>query len=113
MQLARLMARGVDERVHGLHGWLDDLRSRLLNLQAGRDFADSLRAGAYTNTRGFIGSGTIGDRFYFETLLAENQSVFPGCISDQTRISKVVPGQGGWKTFKKTGYDYAFSSGFF
>ncbi len=85
----------------------------LLNLQAGRDFADSLRAGAYTNTRGFIGSGTIGDRFYFETLLAENQSVFPGYIADQTRISKVVPGQGGWKTFKKTGYDYAFSSGFF
>jgi len=34
--LYRLMAHGVDERVHGLHGWLDDLRAFLLNLQSGR-----------------------------------------------------------------------------
>jgi cyclopropane-fatty-acyl-phospholipid synthase len=34
--LFRLVAHGVDDRVHGLHGWLDDLRSLLLNLQAGR-----------------------------------------------------------------------------
>jgi cyclopropane-fatty-acyl-phospholipid synthase len=34
--LFRLMAHGVDERVHGVHGWLDDLRALLVNLQAGR-----------------------------------------------------------------------------
>jgi cyclopropane-fatty-acyl-phospholipid synthase len=34
--LFRLMEHGVDERVHGVHGWLDDLRALLLNLQAGR-----------------------------------------------------------------------------
>lgn len=34
--LFRLMAHGVDERVHGLHGWLEDLRAWLLNLQTGR-----------------------------------------------------------------------------
>jgi cyclopropane-fatty-acyl-phospholipid synthase len=34
--LFRLMEHGVDDRVHGLHAWLDDFRSRLLNLQSGR-----------------------------------------------------------------------------
>ena len=34
--LFRLMAHGVDERVHGLHARLDDLRAFLLNLQSGR-----------------------------------------------------------------------------
>lgn len=34
--LFRLMHHGVDDRVHGLHGWIDDLRALLLNLQSGR-----------------------------------------------------------------------------
>jgi len=34
--LFRLMRHGIDERVHGLHGWLDDLRAFVLNLQSGR-----------------------------------------------------------------------------
>ena len=34
--LFRLMEHGVDDRVHGLHGWIDDLRALLLNLQSGR-----------------------------------------------------------------------------
>lgn len=84
----------------------------LINLEAGRDFSDSLPSFKSTNTRGFIGSGSIGDKFYFETLFAENQSQFPAYIADNAKATSVVPGQGRWKTFKSTGYDYAFSSGF-
>lgn len=85
----------------------------LLNIELGRasyDTANSQRIS--TNTRGFIASGTIGKDFYFETLFAENQSFFPYYIANINKQTKVVPGQGRYKVFKTTGYDYAFSSGF-
>ena len=85
----------------------------ILNLEIGKDFSDTLNRKFYTNTRGLIGSGYIGNKFYFETMFAENQSVFPDYISASAKNSLVVPGQGRWKTFKSVGYDYAFSSGFF
>ena len=85
----------------------------LLNFEVGRDTEDTLQRRLYTNTRGFIASGTIGKDFYFETLLAENQSIFPNYIEAYNRATGIVPGQGRWKTFKTRGFDYAFSSGFF
>ena len=84
----------------------------LLNFELGRDVADTVQKNLYTNTRGFIISGKIGQQFYFETMLAENQSMFPNYLSNATNSSKVVAGQGRWKTFKTSGFDYAFSSGF-
>lgn len=84
----------------------------LLNLQYGRDLSDNSNRKLYNNTRGFIASGYVGNKFYFETLLAENQSMFPDYISRQASATGVIPGQGRWKPFKITGYDYAFSSGF-
>lgn len=84
----------------------------LLNLEFGRDLADTLQKNLYTNTRGFIASGHIGEHFYFETLLTENQSMFPDYISQYADSTKIIPGQGRWKNYKTTGYDYAFSSGF-
>lgn len=84
----------------------------MLNFELGKDVSTSSNKNLYTNTRGFIGSGYIGEQFYFETLLAENQSMFPDYISAQANSTGIVPGQGRWKTFKNTGYDYAFSSGF-
>lgn len=84
----------------------------ILNLELGRNLNDSLSRWLYSNTRGIIGSGTIGDKVYFESMFVENQSVFPGYLNDVTKSTQVVPGQGRWKTFKTTGYDYAFSSGF-
>ena len=84
----------------------------LLNFEYGRDVADTAQKNLYTNTRGFIISGKIGQQFYFETMLAENQSMFPNYLSNATNSSKVVAGQGRWKTFKTSGFDYAFSSGF-
>lgn len=85
----------------------------LLNLEAGKDLKVPAGPRLYTNTRGAIASGQIGESFYFETLFAENQSFFPDYLSAAAQSSSVIPGQGRWKTFKNTGYDYAFSSGFF
>lgn len=84
----------------------------IINIEGGRDLQDKTGKNLYTNTRGIIGAGKIGEKFYFETLFAENQSVFPFYLSAATATTQVVPGQGRWKNFKQNGYDYAFSSGF-
>ncbi len=85
----------------------------LLNFEQGRATYDTTKSQRIsTNTRGFIASGTIGKDFYFETMFAENQSFFPYYISNFSKQTGVVPGQGRYKAFKTTGYDYAFSSGF-
>ena len=85
----------------------------ILNFEKGKDFSDTINRTLNTNTRGLIASGYIGEKFYFETMFVENQSTFPDYISHASKATLVVPGQGRWKTFKTTGYDYAFSSGFF
>ncbi|MBA3680836.1 MAG: hypothetical protein H0W73_06675 [Bacteroidetes bacterium] len=84
----------------------------ILNFEKGKDLSDTINRSLNTNTRGLIASGYIGDKFYFETMFAENQSTFPVYVSNVAKATLVVPGQGRWKTFKTTGYDYAFSSGF-
>ena len=85
----------------------------LLNVELGRAYSDTTNyKNTYTNTRGFIASGRIGNDFYFETLFSENQSQFPYYVSNFNNQTGVVPGQGRYKVFKTTGYDYAFSSGF-
>ena len=83
----------------------------LLNLEAGRDLSDSSSRNFYTNSRGFAAAGAIGKRFYFETMFAENQSVFPDYLDERARQTGVVPGQGRWKGFKSRGFDYAFATG--
>lgn len=85
----------------------------LLNLELGRDAEDTLFRKLYTNTRGFIVTGSIGKDFYFETMVSENQSLFPNYIESINKATAVVPGQGRWKTFNTRGFDYSFSSGFF
>lgn len=85
----------------------------LLNIELGRAYYDTSNYQRISNnTRGFIASGHIGNDFYFETMLSENQSFFPYYISNFNKQTGVVPGQGRYKVFKNTGYDYAFSSGF-
>ncbi|MCU0359667.1 MAG: hypothetical protein MUF75_02940 [Bacteroidia bacterium] len=84
----------------------------LLNLEYGKDFSDASGEQLYTNTRGIIAGGHLGTNVYFETLLSENQSFFPTYLDSFATEQKVIPGQGRWKTFKTSGYDYAFSSGF-
>ena len=85
----------------------------LLNIELGRAYSDTTNyLNTSTNTRGFIASGIIGKDFYFETMFSENQSFFPYYVSNLSNQTKIIPGQGRFKTFKSTGYDYAFSSGF-
>lgn len=85
----------------------------LLNLEMGRDTEDTIFRKLYTNTRGFVATGSIGKDFYFETMFSENQSLFPEYIETINKETKVVPGQGRWKNFNSRGFDYSFSSGFF
>lgn len=84
----------------------------LLDVNIGNDYYDSLKTQTSTNTRGFIACGYIGQKVYFETMFAESQSFFPGYVTGIVKANSIVPGQGRWKNFKVTGYDYAFSSGF-
>lgn len=84
----------------------------LLNLQLGRDLVDSTKEKLITNTRGLIASAYIGNDVYIETLFAENQSFFPSYLRSYAKATAVVPGQGRHKSFKSTGFDYAFASGF-
>ena len=83
----------------------------VFNFEAGRDTRDTTGRNLYTNTRGFVASGTIGRRFYFESMLCENQALFPAYLTTESLVTKVVPGQGRWKQFKGAGFDFAFVSG--
>jgi len=85
----------------------------LVNFENGRAYYDtSITQKISTNTRGYIANGYIGKNFYFETMFAENQSFFPHYMNSFAKQTKVIPGQGRYKVFKTTGYDFAFSSGF-
>jgi len=84
----------------------------LLNFELGKDLSDPSGERLYTNTRGLVAGGHLGKHVYFETLLSENQSFFPAYMDSFALDNKVIPGQGRWKPFKTSGYDYAFSSGF-
>ena len=98
----------------------------LFNFQLGMDRADTTGEKLYTNTRGFMVRGGIGNKFAFETSFYENQSTFPryldSYIATTTKLFPqpantnenyaVIPGQGRSKPFKKNGYDYAMASGY-
>lgn len=84
----------------------------ILSYTRGRDLADTTGKKLSTNTRGIIATASIGKDFYCESMFLENQSFFPDYLSAFAKSTLVVPGQGRHKTFKKTGFDYAMSSGF-
>ena len=66
----------------------------------------------WVNTRGAEIKGTIGSMFAFYTNVRENQAVFPIYIDDHIMQTKVVPGQGWSKRYKKTGFDYTNASAY-
>ena len=66
----------------------------------------------FTNTRGFVIEGDIGNTVSFYSSFAENQAVFPNYLDSSIQKSLVVPGQGYARGFKETGFDYAMSSGY-
>ncbi len=107
----------------------------LLNLEAGKDLANSTEKQVYKNTRGFLVRGHIGEKLAFESSFYENQATYLGYI-DQYIINtddlfpqvanydyNVIPGQGRAKDFKTSallrkagfrekGYDYAMAAGY-
>jgi len=92
--------------------YFDVFLDPILNFEFGKDLSDASGEKLYTNTRGLLAGGHLGKTIYFETILSENQSFFPYYLDSFALANKVVPGQGRWKPYKTTGYDYAFSSGF-
>jgi hypothetical protein len=82
----------------------------LFYFEAGQDskHSDSLY---YTNTRGVLIRGSIGNDFAFESTFLENQAVMVDYLSSFVRAWEVVPGQGRVKKFKNNGYDFANASG--
>ena len=65
----------------------------------------------YTNTRGVLIRGSIGQTFAFESTFLENQAEFPDYVSAFVSTWGVAPGQGRVKSFKKSGADYAGATG--
>jgi hypothetical protein len=82
----------------------------LFYFEGGQDskYSDSLY---YTNTRGVLIRGSIGNDFAFESTFLENQAVMVDYLSNFVRSWEVVPGQGRVKKFKDNGYDFANASG--
>ena len=87
--------------------------SLISNLALGYESYDSKNT--FTNTRGFLIDGYIGDKLSFQTSFVENQSVFPNYVDSLIRTPTqdyVIPGQGRGRTYYNDGFDYAKSSGF-
>ena len=83
----------------------------VFNFSYGKDFKTPGNTSYYNNTRGVWVKGEIGDKFIFETSFFENQSTFPSYLRSYCVSSLIVPGQGRWKPFKITGFDYAMACG--
>ena len=96
-----IILRGEDYKV---------IASPIINLSKGKEVNEGKNT--FTNTRGFIIEGALGEKISFFSSFVENQSVFPNYLDEFIRENKVVPGQGIGRLFKETGFDYAMSSGF-
>lgn len=84
--------------------------SPIINLSKGKEFIESKNT--FTNTRGYFIEGNLGEKISFATSFSENQSIFPNYLHENIKSNKIVPGQGYARDFKKTGFDYAMSSGY-
>jgi hypothetical protein len=83
----------------------------LINVEMGKDREDNSGRTLSKNTRGAIVRGNIGDKFSFETSFYENQMVLPQYLDAYANTTKVIPGQGRWKTFESNqGFDFASAS---
>ncbi len=60
----------------------------------------------YTNSRGVYLEGQIGAKFFFNSSFLETQATLLPYVQSMITSSGVIPGQGRFKPFKKTGYDF-------
>lgn len=82
----------------------------LFDLGAGNDFANDRPT--WQNTRGFLVEGTLVGKVSFSTGYLENQVQFVPYIDSVNKATGVIPGQGGYKTFKGDAYDYGYAFGY-
>ncbi len=78
----------------------------------GNDGYNGLSKNPYLNTRGFELRGVVDGKLGFYAFLTDNQAVFPEYVSRKIDSQLVVPGEGFWTTFKKTGYDFYTARGY-
>ena len=81
----------------------------LLELQTGREIHS--KKNIWLNTRGFFVQGKVGEKFWFSSGFYENQATFPSYLDSIIRKNQIIPGQGKYRIYKETGYDYAYSFG--
>lgn len=84
--------------------------SPIFDLTLGREKLNQQKI--YTNTRGYIVYGNIGQKISFFSSFRENQSVFQSYLRNFINEKNVVPGQGFARRFKDVGFDYAIASGY-
>lgn len=84
----------------------------LINFSGGLDLEDN--KGLWVNTRGLSVSGDIGEKkkVSFNTTFRENQAKYPLYLTNWIKDYDVLPGQGKVRSFKRTAFDYANSSGY-
>jgi hypothetical protein len=83
----------------------------LIHAQSTTLLNDTSTERLYINTRGVTARGDIGTKISFETTFIENQAFLPAWQDSFAMHYGVIPGQGRWKRFKQTGYDYASAFG--
>jgi hypothetical protein len=67
----------------------------------------------FLNTRGLTLRGKIANKIGFYTYLTDNQERDPAYVQQWVNERQAVPGQGYYKSFKSTGYDYFEARGYF
>ncbi len=83
----------------------------VFNFEFGKD-VNGHQDAKYVNTRGFLIEGSIGKDFSFSSTFYENQATFIDYLNNSISSTNVVPGQGMVRSFGKSGYDYAWASGY-
>ena len=86
------------------------IASPIINFSKGKELNESIST--FTNSRGYLIEGDLGEKVSFSTSFIENQAIFANYLDSYVKDNKVVPGQGFARTFKDNGFDYAMSSGY-
>jgi hypothetical protein len=83
----------------------------VLQLQLGKE--KSVDDMLFLNTRGIMIRGRLANKIGFFTYLTDNQERDPLYVRQWENQFKSVPGEGYYKEFKTTGYDYFDARGYF
>lgn len=67
----------------------------------------------FLNTRGITLRGRIANKVGFAAYVTDNQERVPTYVNQFINVREAVPGEGYYKEFKKTGYDYFDARGYF